>query len=221
MKTLNLFPAQEQNERLVKVENGQVVTTSLRVAEYFGKDHSNILKSIRSLDLSLKFNQVNFYLVDYTDQKGERRPMYIMTRDGFTLLAMGFTGKKALAFKIAYIEAFNRMERMLRESESTEYAKAILKERIAEFNKRMKEGVANGKKRHGDGYGGRGDMMPWLPFYERMSFEENLRNALAFVSCAYSESMFFFSRLDKKEDELEEMRKFLRKLSGDINGKIY
>lgn len=221
MKTLNLFPAQEQNERLVKVENGQVVTTSLRVAEYFGKDHSNILKSIRSLDLSLKFNQVNFYLVDYTDQKGERRPMYIMTRDGFTLLAMGFTGKKAMAFKIAYIEAFNRMERMLRENESTEYAKAILKERIAEFNRRMKEGVAEGRKRHGDGYGGRGDMMPWLPFYDRMSFEENLRNALAFVSCAYAESMFFFSRLDKKEDELEEMRKFLRKLSGDINGKIY
>ena len=223
MKTLNLFPAQEQNERLVKVENGQVVTTSLRVAEYFGKEHSKVLRDIRTLQGYIQ-NWIHplFAETTYTnEQNGQSYPMYIMNRDGFTLLAMGFTGKKAIGFKIAYIEAFNEMERTLRESESTEYAKAILRERIAEFNKRMKEGVAEGRKRHGDGYGGRGEMMPWLPFYERMSFEENLRNALAFVSCAYADSMFFFSRLDKREEELDEMRKFLRKLSGDINGKIY
>lgn len=146
--------------------------------------------------------------------------MYYLTRDGFTLLAMGFTGKIAARFKEAYIEAFNEMERTLRENDSTEYAKAILKERIAEFNKRMKEGVAEGRKRHGDGYGGRGDMMPWLPFYERMSFEENIRNILAFVSCAYADSMFFISQLDKREEELEAMRKFLRELSSEIYQRI-
>ena len=217
------LPANEK-AALVSVQNHQVVTTSLQISEFFGKPHGDVLKSIRALECSELFRAGNFSLSCYSRKNGnvtKTYPMYYVAKDGFVFLAMGFTGKIAARFKEAYIEAFNEMERTLRESESTEYAKAILRERIAEFNKRMKEGVAEGRKRHGDGYGGRGDMMPWLPFYERMSFEENLRNALAFVSCAYADSMFFFSRLDKREEELDEMRKFLRKLSGDINGKIY
>ena len=208
---------------LVSVRNHQVVTTSLRVAEYFGKEHSKVLRSISTLECSALFRNANFGLSCYTKKNGnvsKSYPMYYLTRDGFTLLAMGFTGKIAARFKEAYIEAFNEMERTLRESESTECAKAILKERIAEFNKRMKEGVAEGRKRHGDGYGGRGDMMPWLPFYERMSFEENIRNILAFVSCSYADSMFFISQLDQREEELDETRKFLRKLSGEIYQRI-
>jgi Rha family phage regulatory protein len=60
------------------------------------------------------FNAINFEAVEFTDAKGEQRPAYRITRDGFTLLAMGFTGKRALAFKLAYIEAFNKMEAALR-----------------------------------------------------------------------------------------------------------
>lgn len=64
-------------------------------------------------------NQRNFTLVEYTDAKGESRPMYELTRDGFTLLAMGFTGKKALEFKLAYINQFNKMEQALKQPDFT------------------------------------------------------------------------------------------------------
>lgn len=90
-------------------------TTSLMVAEVFGKRHRDVLRSIRQTYIPKDFNERNFALVEYTDEKGEQRPMYEMTKDGFVLLAMGFTGKKAMDFKVKYIEAFNEMERKLRE----------------------------------------------------------------------------------------------------------
>ncbi len=64
----------------------------------------------RETDSMAEFAERNFTLIDYTDAKGEARPEYLLTRDGFTLLAMGFTGTKALQFKVAYINAFNRMK---------------------------------------------------------------------------------------------------------------
>ena len=143
--------------------------------------------------------------------------MYYIARDGFVFLAMGFTGKIAAKFKEAYIEAFNEMEERLRRNEYTEHAKSILKAKIEDFNKRMRKAVANGRKRYGDTYGGCGDMVPWLPFYESMDFDDNLKNILAFVNNSYLDSMYFISQLDKRNDELDEMRKFLRKLSGEIN----
>ena len=65
----------------------------------FGKDHANVLKTIRSIDCSASFNAVNFNAVEYKDSKGEMRPEYLITRDGFTLLVMGFTGEKAMQWK--------------------------------------------------------------------------------------------------------------------------
>lgn len=62
------------------------------------------------------FSQSNFGFAEYTDEQGKKRPMYEITRDGFTLLAMGFTGKKAMEFKIKYIEAFNAMEKSIKGS---------------------------------------------------------------------------------------------------------
>lgn len=102
---------------LVEVENGKPVTTSLKVAEYFGKDHRNVIRDIRDKVIpyvSEKFNALNFELVTYTDAKGEQRPMYKLTRDGFTMVAMGYTGAKAMKFKEDYITAFNHMEDALR-----------------------------------------------------------------------------------------------------------
>ncbi|WP_417913690.1 Rha family transcriptional regulator [Candidatus Electronema sp. JM] len=90
--------------------NGHPVVTSLNLAEVFGKKHYNVLRDIKELDVPEEFNQLNFECVEYTDSKGEKRPMYRITRDGFTLLVMGFTGAKAMQFKLAYIEAFNKME---------------------------------------------------------------------------------------------------------------
>lgn len=94
-------------------QNNQAITTSLMVAETFNKQHKDILKSIKTLDIPEDFNERNFSPVKYLDKKGEERPMYEITRDGFTLLAMGFTGAKAMEFKIKYINAFNEMAEMI------------------------------------------------------------------------------------------------------------
>ena len=100
---------------LVSVSNNQVVTTSNAVANQFGKQHSHVLRSIESLISQLPKNHAsNFGLMVVEVEIGSgairKDPAYEMTRDGFTLLAMGFTGKKALQFKLAYIDAFNAME---------------------------------------------------------------------------------------------------------------
>lgn len=90
-------------------QNNQAITTSLMVAETFNKQHKNIIQAIQKLEIPQDFNRLNFQPVKYVDKKGEERPMYEITRDGFTLLAMGFTGSKAMEFKIKYINAFNEM----------------------------------------------------------------------------------------------------------------
>ena len=82
------------------------------MAAVFGKRHDHILRSIRALvgQFPGEFSVPNFGAVAYIDEKGESRASYVLTFAGFTLLAMGFTGKKALAFKVAYIEAFEAMD---------------------------------------------------------------------------------------------------------------
>lgn len=95
------------------VVNGHATTTSNQLAENFGKRHDHVLRAIRNLDCSPEFNARNFGAVEYADEKGEKRPAYTITRDGFVFLAMGFTGKEAAQWKEAYIEAFNAMEAAL------------------------------------------------------------------------------------------------------------
>ncbi|OGV45182.1 MAG: hypothetical protein A2017_06485 [Lentisphaerae bacterium GWF2_44_16] len=99
---------------LVIIQDKKTVTSSLTVAEVFGKEHKNIIRAIENLECSSEFNQLNFEPVEYLDSKGEMRPSYQVTRDGFVFLVMGFTGKKAAACKEAYIKAFNLMEDKLR-----------------------------------------------------------------------------------------------------------
>lgn len=99
---------------LVKVQNNQVVASSRVVAENFEKQHSHVLRDIENLlkDVS-NFGEM-FHEATAPDSYGRPQRVYLMTRDGFTLLAMGFTGSKAIQFKLKYIEAFNRMEDKLR-----------------------------------------------------------------------------------------------------------
>lgn len=97
---------------LVIVHNKQAVTTSLHVAEVFGKDHKHVLETISNL--AAEKSAAKFFAEATYDNRGKQYPMYYMNRDGFTLLAMGFTGKKALQFKIKYIQAFNSMETQIR-----------------------------------------------------------------------------------------------------------
>ena len=106
---------------MITERDGIPVTTSRAVAEQFGKQHKNVIRDIETLISQLKiepatadFAELNFIQIDQPDAQGKPRPAYLLTRDGFTLLAMGFTGAKAVQFKVAYINAFNRMERLIR-----------------------------------------------------------------------------------------------------------
>lgn len=72
----------------VAVVNGRATTTSLKIAEVFGKRHADVIRAIESIETPDNFNERNFALVEYTDAKGEKRPAYQITRDGFALLAM-------------------------------------------------------------------------------------------------------------------------------------
>ncbi|EHA0572182.1 TPA: Rha family transcriptional regulator [Salmonella enterica subsp. enterica serovar Reading] len=101
----------------ISVINGQAVTSSLAVADYFIKRHADVIRKIESLECSTLFRQRNFAFTSISINQpngGTRKlPCYQITRDGFAFLAMGFTGKRAAQFKEAYINAFNQMERQL------------------------------------------------------------------------------------------------------------
>lgn len=97
----------------VTIHNGKAVTTSLDVAAYFHKLHKNVIQKIESLDCSPEFSSANFSAHVENIKAGavnRDSKFYEMTKDGFVFLVMGFTGKKAAAFKEAYIAEFNRME---------------------------------------------------------------------------------------------------------------
>lgn len=92
----------------------KLVTTSLKIAEVFEKEHFHVLRDIKELQCSEEFRQSNFGLSSYINSQNKRQIMYQVTRDGFTLLAMGYTGEKAMQFKEKYIAAFNQMEAELK-----------------------------------------------------------------------------------------------------------
>ncbi|EBR9832065.1 peptidase [Salmonella enterica subsp. enterica serovar Anatum] len=101
----------------IRIINGQAVTSSLAVADYFIKRHADVIRKIESLECSTLFRKRNFAFTSISVNQpngGTRKlPCYQITRDGFAFLAMGFTGKRAAQFKEAYINAFNQMEKQL------------------------------------------------------------------------------------------------------------
>lgn len=115
---------------LVSIENEVPRTTSLVVAKFFGKRHSDVLRAITKLDCSEEFSQRNFALViesmTYVDRNGvyqnktaKRADHYSMTKDGLIFLVMGFTGKQAAKLKEAYINEFNRMSEILNQRQDS------------------------------------------------------------------------------------------------------
>lgn len=114
-----------------KGENNQALTNSLLVAEKFGKNHSDVVRAVDNLlekansfdyqcDAKMDVHKMFYsYVEDVPQPNGGLKPAkrYVMNRDGFTLLTMGFTGKKALKFKLEYIAAFNAMETVLKEQQ--------------------------------------------------------------------------------------------------------
>lgn len=97
---------------LVKIKNNQVVVSSRQVAEKFGKLHKDVLENIRQI-LVAEFSAAKFFQETTFENRGKQYPEYLMNRDGFSLLVMGFTGKDALHWKMKYIAAFNEMEAKL------------------------------------------------------------------------------------------------------------
>lgn len=107
-------------EELVKRnENGQAITSSLLVAQKFGKEHKHVIESIRELLRTAENSALLSMFMEstYLTVQNKEMPMFIMNRDGFNLLTMGFTGTKALNYKLEFIEAFNKMEAMLTSDE--------------------------------------------------------------------------------------------------------
>ena len=107
----------------ITMSNDQPVVSSLQVAESFGKKHKNVLQSIENIITAekdgLKIEPISqmFYETTYLDSINRDKKMYLMNRDGFSLLVMGFTGSDALEWKLKYIQAFNAMEAKLNSPE--------------------------------------------------------------------------------------------------------
>ena len=99
--------------------NDKPATTSREVAKHFNKRHDNVLQSINNLDCSPQFTELNFQVSEYKDRSGKACKEYIIFRDGFIFLTMGFTGKLAGRYKEAYIYSFNQMEKELKAQRKT------------------------------------------------------------------------------------------------------
>lgn len=140
---------------LVIMKNQQAVTSSLQVAEVFEKQHKHVIEAIeakiQSAENSAHYQKM-FADGEYKDSRGRKQRLYYMNRDGFSFIAFGFTGKKADAFKLKYIEAFNQMENHIKEQLDTStlspelqfmnsVVQSLAKQEIA--NKRLENKVDN------------------------------------------------------------------------------
>lgn len=120
-------------KELVKVnKQGVIVTTSRNVARQFGKRHDSVLRTIRELECSESFRLLNFVESSYKNSQNKTQPEFIMTKDGFTILVMGFTGDKAMDFKEKYIDQFNKMKEKLETLASTKLESRDLTDTIQE-----------------------------------------------------------------------------------------
>lgn len=139
-----------------KTDKGTPVTDSLKVAQVFGKQHKNIMQAVRNI-LGSAENSAHhhwYYESTYIDVQGKERPMFIMNRDGFSLLAMGLTGAKAMQFKVGFIEQFNAMEEVVKQiqQQPTEipqtFAEALrlAAEQAEEIERKQKQIEANAPK---------------------------------------------------------------------------
>lgn len=102
-----------KSQSIVIINENRAITTSLQVAETFERDHKNVLRDIRELGCSDDFRRLNFELSSYLNEQAKEQPMFEITKNGFVILVMGYTGEKAMQFKEAYINAFDAMERQL------------------------------------------------------------------------------------------------------------
>ena len=113
----------------LSVKENKVFINSLDLAKVFNKNHKDVLETAKKQPQN-EFTESNFILSTYKDKKGELRPCYNLTRDGFSLLVMGFTGEKAYKWKIEFIKAFNEMEKRLKNLEKEQMQKLAFKQSL-------------------------------------------------------------------------------------------
>ena len=134
---------------LVQVADGQIVVSSRNIAEHFEKRHADVLAGIENIKTENSAVTPMFCETTYTAGTGKAYKEYLMNRDGFSLLVMGFTGKKALDWKIKYIQAFNAMEEELRNPSKTN---ALPKERSEFKEQELKARMLNARVRESNQY---------------------------------------------------------------------
>lgn len=136
---------------ILSTQNGEPVASSRQIAESFGKEHKHVLDSIKNLVAENSAAKSMFYETTF-ENRGKQYPMYLMNRDGFTLLAMGFTGKAALEWKLKYIQAFNAMEKQLAQRPQLSRAELMAQALIA----------AHDELEHKDRQIGRNRLFVWM-----------------------------------------------------------
>jgi Rha family phage regulatory protein len=136
--------------------NGVIKTTSLKVAEFFGKRHCDVIRAIRNLDCSIDFTKRNFAECQRINELANGKPeiYYEMTKNGFIFLAMGFTGKEAAKWKESYINAFDQLEAQLQQLQKPQYglksltSPFISEAEAAQFIKSLNEKGAGDRKEY-------------------------------------------------------------------------
>lgn len=118
------------NEIILSTQNGEPVASSRQIAENFGKEHKHVLDAVKNLVAENSAAKSMFHPATF-ENRGKQYPMYLMNRDGFSLLVMGFTGKAALEWKLKYIAAFNEMEKKLAQRPQLSRAELMAKALIA------------------------------------------------------------------------------------------
>lgn len=149
---MQLIEKQTSFSEMVMAIHGKALTTSLKIAEYFGMRHANVLRKIRQVrdECPAEFAQLNFESTDFIDKNGDTQPMFKLTKDGYMLVVMGFTGATAMQMKVKFIQAFNWMtEQILRWQEMGEEAqhRHALKVAKSEVKARMGSKMMNARKR--------------------------------------------------------------------------
>ncbi|HEE9562436.1 TPA: Rha family transcriptional regulator [Campylobacter coli] len=113
----------------LNIKENKVFINSLDLAKVFNKNHKDVLETTKNQPQN-DFTESNFILSTYKDKKGELRPCYNLTRDGFSLLVMGFTGEKAYKWKVEFIKAFNEMEKRLKNLEQEKMQKLAFRQSL-------------------------------------------------------------------------------------------
>ena len=171
------------NEIVYRGESNQPLTNSKLVAEVFGKEHRNVVRDIKNLIEGgvLKNEQTQMFeeTTYINEQNKQSYHMFIMNQDGFTLLAMGFNGKKAMEFKLKYIEAFNAMKRQIEQSKPSvpqtylEALKSLVKaeeekQQLALENKKQQEQILTISKTNMELGNKITEMLPKVSYYDKI-----------------------------------------------------